>query len=72
VHDHGKTAGSCAGDDTKKHPVPLSAAPWHGSEKGVAQDNAVSEALALALERASAAGQWEVVLALAVELKARR
>jgi hypothetical protein len=43
---------------------------WPVSQEG--EGDPVSIALATALERASAVGQWDVVLALAAELKARR
>jgi hypothetical protein len=51
---------------TEVHPRTVGANGAHGSER------VVEHALALALERASAAGRWDVVARLASELQARR
>jgi len=65
-HEHDNIGESDTGSDTERHQRPP-------ESPGVASEtDPVELAIASALERASAAGQWTAVEVLARELEARR
>jgi len=65
-HESANTEESDTRSDTEKHERPPD------SPRVATETDPVEFAIATALDRASAAGEWQVVLALAKELEARR